>query len=304
MIDESSPAGSAAPVSIPATEVHAMHSPEIGGDFEIWVARPVAGARGLPKGPVGVLYLLDANLYFGTATEMTRLMHQLFGELPPLLVVGVAYPTDDPTLQGELRARDFTPTSDAGFAAMARNIPGAREPSLAEGERLGKGPSFLAFLRDRVRPFVEDRFEVAPANSVLWGSSLGGLFTLYAALSAPTSFDAFLATSPAIWWDDGFLLRLEEEVAAGEGLPATRIVLSVGADEERADIPMLARFRMVTNVESMADRLSARSYPGLEITRHVLEGESHTSVVAPALSRSLRAVFGPGSVGSPGRRSS
>ena len=279
------------PVSIPRTEVHTLHSEQVGEEFEVWIAHPVGGPMGLPEGPVAVLYVLDANLVFGTAVEMSRLMHQLYGELPPLLVVGIAYPTDDPRLQAELRARDFTPTVDAEFERMAGSIPGAPEPTLPEGKRLGGAAAFLSFLQDTVRPYVEARFDVAPDRSSLSGASLGGLFALYAMLRDPGSFDAFLATSPAIWWDGDHILGLEDELAQAGRTLETQLVLAVGAGEERADIPMLARFRMVSNVRLLAERLSDRGYPGLRVSTHVLEGESHTSVIAPALSRGLREVY-------------
>jgi len=277
-------------VSIPHTEVHRLHSDQVGADFELWVAHPVAGVMPLPEGPRSVLYVLDANLFFGTAVEMTRIMAQLYGELPPLLVIGIAYDTDDPGLQAELRGRDFTPTGDAGFAAMSRSMPGAREPTLPEDERLGGAPRFLSFLRDDVRPFIQDRYEVAEGGSTLFGSSLGGLFALYALLDDPDSFDAYIVTSPAIWWDGEMLFGLEEGLAAARDDLATKLVLAVGGLEEDPRIPMLAQFKMVTNVERMAERLAGRGYPSLSLTGLVLDGESHTSVVPVALTRGLRAI--------------
>lgn len=65
---------STGPVSIPDTEVHRVHAERIGAEFEIWIARPQAGFVPIPDGPLNVLYVLDANLLFGTAVEMTRLM--------------------------------------------------------------------------------------------------------------------------------------------------------------------------------------------------------------------------------------
>lgn len=283
--------GSGTPrVAIPHTEVHRLYSDQVGADFELWVAHPVAGVMPLPEGPRSVLYVLDANLFFGTAVEMTRIMSQLYGELPPLLVVGVAYDTDDPGLQAELRARDFTPTGDPGFAAMARSIPGAREPSLPEDRRLGGASSFLSFLREDVRPFIEDRYDVADGGSTLFGSSLGGLFALYALLEAPDSFDAWIATSPAIWWDGEMLFGLEQGLAGARDDLETTLVLAVGGLEEDPRVPMLAQFKMVTNVERMGDRLGGREYPSLSLTTLVLDGESHTSVVPVALTRGLRAI--------------
>ena len=157
------------PVTLPSTEVFDLYSEHAQADYQLWVASPVQGIMPMPPGPRHVLYVLDANLFFGTAVEMTRLMAQLYGELPPLLVVGIAYDTAVPAVQAELRARDFTPTADAGFEAMARRLPGATEPTLPEGRRLGRGPEFLSFLSSEVRPFIEERYaplqRAAPCSS-------------------------------------------------------------------------------------------------------------------------------------------
>lgn len=278
------------PVPIPATEVHTVFSEHVGTEFQVWIAHPVPGIMPFPPGPRRVLYVLDANLFFGTAVEMTRIMSQLYGELPPLVVVGVAYPTDDPVLQAELRARDFTPSCDSGFEEMAKRLPGAREPTLPEGERLGGAARFLAFLRDELQPFVRETVSVSETGSTVFGSSLGGLFVLYALFSEPDTFDSYIATSPAIWWDGEAVLGLEAQRAASGDLDAA-LVLAVGALEENPQIPMLAQFKMVTNVNRMEETLSARKHASLRLSRFVLEGESHTSVVPVALTRGLRAIY-------------
>jgi hypothetical protein len=280
------------PVAIPRTEVFDVHSENADADFQIWVATPVAGMIPLPPGPRQVLVVLDANLFFGTAVEMTRLMSQLYGELPPLLVVGIGYGTTVPSIQAELRARDFTPTADAGFEAMARAWPGAPTPTLPDGRRLGRAAEFLAFLIEEVKPFVEQRYDVAEEGSTLFGSSLGGLFTLYALMERPDAFDAFVAVSPAIWWDGALLLQREADLAASRDDLEATLFLAVGSNEERAEIQALAPFKMVSNVHTLAAQLSARAYPSLDLTTFVAEGESHTTVVPLALTRGLRHVYG------------
>lgn len=281
-------------VTIPHTEVFDVHSTNADADFQIWVATPVAGMMPLPPGPRQVVYVLDANLFFGTAVEMTRLMSQLYGELPPLLIVGIGYDTTVPSVQAELRARDFTPTADAGFAAMAQALPGAPEPTLPEGRRLGRAAEFLAFLTEEAKPFVEQRYEVAERGSTLFGSSLGGLFTLYTLTERPDAFDAFLAVSPAIWWDDGLILKREAELGAEQDDLEATLFLGVGSNEERADIPALAPFKMVTNVRALAEQLEARGYPSFELTTLVADAESHTTVVPVALTRGLRYIYAGG----------
>jgi len=100
----------------------------------------------MAEGPRKVLYVLDADLFFGTAVETARLAHQLYGELPPLLVVGIAY-GEEPGVQGQLRTRDFTPSADPGFDRMTASFPGF-EPLLPEGERKGGAERFLDFLHE------------------------------------------------------------------------------------------------------------------------------------------------------------
>lgn len=279
-------------VEIPRTEIHAVQSEEIGAEFEIWIAdpgEPRMGSSGLPT----VLYLLDANLYFGTATEMTRLMTQLFGELPPVLVVGIAYPTDDPAVSAQLRNRDFTPSADPGFAEMVAQMPDF-EPVLPEGERMGHADRFLDFLVDEVRPLAEGRHATDPEHAILFGSSLSGLFALHALLRRPNAFTDYIAVSPAIWWNDAELLGLEDARGGEWDDLDARLYLAVGELEESERVPFLARYRMITNARELAGRLEARSYPSFQLRNEVIAGETHTSVVPSALIRGLRWLAAPG----------
>ncbi len=289
-------------VSLPDTEIHSLHSDIIGDDFEIWIARPQAGFAPLPPGPTAVLYVLDANLCFGTAVEMTRIMHKLYGELPPLLIVGIAYPTDNGFLQGALRTRDFTPSADASLAAMADSLPKPAQSFQVEPS-MGGGDRFLQFLQSEVKPFVSSRFEVASQNSTIFGSSLGGLLVTYALLTAPKSFDNFIAVSPSLWWDNEMMFCLESAQAEkarsnAQGDRQPKVFLAVGELEETPEIPMLARFKTVTNVHRMADQLGC--WETLSVQSAVISGETHTSVIPAALTRGLRSCLPSGQVGSVG----
>lgn len=286
------PLRGAPPVALAHTELHRLASTHVGRELEIRVALPVGGAMGPPSGPFGALYVLDGDLYFGTVLETTRLMHQLFGELPPLLVVGIACGTDDPLLQGELRARDFTFSDRSGLGDMGSYGPPGREPALPEGERLGGADPFLDFLTRELQPFIAERYDVSGRDATLLGSSLGGLFTLYALLTRPAAFSGYIAVSPALWWDNGALFELEQRRAAAARDLDARVFLAVGELEEDARVPGLVRFGLVSNTRDMADRLAGRGYPSLRVTSHVFPDEGHTSVVAPAFVRGIRALHG------------
>lgn len=274
------------PVSIPDTEVHPLHSKHVADDFELWIARPQAGFVATEPGPVRVLYVLDANLFFGTVVEMTRLMHKLYGELPPLLVVGVAYPTEDGLLQGALRTRDFTPSEDAGMAAMASSFPQSPEAARIR-PTMGGAEAFRRFLEEEAKPFVDERFDVQHDGQILFGSSLGGLFVLHTLWTTPDAFDTYLAVSPALWWNDDEAFRtVESRVTALDRRPG--VFIAVGELEEAPEVPMLARFRMVTNARAMATRLQDDAIADLQVDFEEFAGESHTSVVPGALTRGLR----------------
>lgn len=272
-------------VSLARTEAHLLHSAQVEDDFQVWIGHPIPGWAGPSPVPARVLYVLDADLCFATALEMTRLMHQLYGELPPILVVGLAYGGGDPRRQAQLRNRDFTPSSMAQYEQM---IAAGGPPILPEGRRMGRAAQFLDFLREDVRPFVEQRFEVSAAHSILFGSSLGGLFAMWAFLTAPESFANYIAASPALWWDSDMLFALEQAKNAGRADLNAGLFLAVGAHEEDPLLPMLKPFKMVSNLTRMAQQLSGRAFPSLRLHSEIIAGETHTSVIPAALTRGLR----------------
>jgi hypothetical protein len=263
-------------VSIPDTEVHGFRSKVVDDDFELWIARPQAGFFSQQERPAGVLFVLDANLFFGTAVEMTRIMHKLYAELPALLVVGIAYPTNDWMLQGALRTRDFTPSAvemPTGFQPppLARPV----EPSM------GGAAAFLEFLEREVKPFLRSRYGLTDERTILFGSSMGGLLVAHAALTAPGSFDDFIAVSPALWWNREEVFEREQESARA----TANVFIAVGGLEEDPAVHGLAEFKMVTNARRFAARMAGSSS---RVHFEEIAGETHTSVVPVALTRGLR----------------
>jgi predicted alpha/beta superfamily hydrolase len=264
----------AGPAVIHETDTFRIKSRRVGAEFEIRVARPLPRFFGGVPSTYDVLYMLDGDFFFGVATDMTRLMHRLFGELPPILVVGIGYGTVDGGVINDRRNRDFTPTADAG--------------TLLSG---GASP-FLEFLRDELKPLIAERYPQATGLSTLFGSSMGGLFASVAALERPESFDRYIIASPALWWDDHVLVRTVSQRPLWRGDATARVFMAVGALEEGAGIPQVDGFRLVSNVRDLAQRLQMRSAPGLEVWLHVFTDETHTSVVPTALTRGLRTLYG------------
>lgn len=74
--------------------------------------------------------------------------------------------------------------------------------------RGGGAEEHLAFLLQEVMPLIRSRWRTDGTPPRLVGSSLGGLFALWAALAHPGEFTALAAVSPSVWWNKGAVLAL------------------------------------------------------------------------------------------------
>ena len=274
------------PVHLSRTEVHPLTSRVTGERFELWLGHPIESWFSHDR-PRHLLYLLDANLFFGMAVEMTRLMHALFGELPPVVVAGIAYPDVDPGTQSRLRTGHFTPSPDHGFAEAARALapPGAPAP---EPPPMGGADDFLSFLRLQVDPFLREELGIGSAPSTLFGTSLGGLFAIHALRTAPEWVDHIIAGSPSLWWNQEEIFdQLVPGRYDGTG-GGPDLFLAVGGGEESPAVPRLSRYRLVTNTRRLAEMGERGALPCASTHLEIIEGESHTSAVPGALTRGLR----------------
>jgi predicted alpha/beta superfamily hydrolase len=262
------------------------------GVFQISVARVADAAT--RKRDVPILFVLDADMAFALAAEIARL-RGTGGLLPTAMVVGVGYGADFAQMT-KLRTADLTPPlSEVGRQALGR---------LADmiGEKEGGAEAFLTFLTDTLAPDILARYpEASPSNHILFGHSLAGLFAAYALLTRPHVFAAFLASSPALWWD-GFAVL--SHLAA---LPAKLRVLDrqplaficVGGKEQDPPtktspmVPMslpemqavVAQARMV---DAAAELAPALRQAGLrDVTYVAFQDEDHGTVIPSAITRGL-----------------
>ncbi|OYU69635.1 MAG: hypothetical protein CFE28_06260 [Alphaproteobacteria bacterium PA2] len=149
----------------------------------------------------------------------------------------------------------------------------------------GGADKFLDFLVHELRPFIEERYKVDPADQTLVGSSLGGLFGIYTYFRHSDAFTGYVINSPSLWWNNSEIMDLAERIALVPDTSTTMFV-SVGGAEPN-DAPSL----MVDNFHRLVGCLG--KIQGLELASHIFDGETHTSVIPAGLSRGLRTVFGP-----------
>jgi predicted alpha/beta superfamily hydrolase len=249
------------------TEIRELPPRPNGRAYQLYVALPGEYAEH-PERRYPVLYLCDGYWDFA-------LVNGFYGNLlydkvvPSAILVGFGYQGDKPDY-ANLRRWDYTPAAD----------PSAKPD---QGES-GHAAEFLRFVEHEVIPFVEREYRVDPSYRVLAGSSLGGLFTLYAALARPGLFQAYIAPSPAVAFADDWLFGYEDSFAKSGQKLRGRLFVSGAEKEEPAFLDAVKRFDA---------RLRQRSYPELTYEFRLVEGERHAGTKAESYNRGVRFAFAP-----------
>src|ERR1043166_865729 len=127
--------------------------------------------------------------------------------------------------------------ADRGVEAIVVGIPNAGRGRRYEYSPFrdpvqggGGGDSYLAFLAGTVKPLVDASFRTLPdrGHTIIAGSSLGGLISLYALWRHAAVFGAAGVLSPALWFAGRAVLGYVERTAPRT---AGRVYLDVGAGE-------------------------------------------------------------------------
>lgn len=73
----------------------------------------------------------------------------------------------------------------------------------------GEASEHLAAIVDRLKPYIDETLRTQPGrgSTSLMGSSMGGLFSFYAAWTRPEIFGGAICLSPSFWWADRFMVR-------------------------------------------------------------------------------------------------
>jgi len=277
-------------------EQFSLPHPSGAGQLTISVAAPAV----VPEAGAPVLYVVDGDVLFGIAAELSRTLTSVAG-FPPYYVVGIGYDADYADFL-KLRTADLTPSlSDEAAAGMGK------VGAVIGADRNGAAGVFLDFLVDTLRPQIAERYPgTAAATQILFGHSLGGLFATDALLTRPDAFSAFIISSPSLWWDGFSMLRklpVFPQLLAGQSRQP-RVFIDVGGKEQ--DPPTNVPEGMgVTIEEARAQIMSARmvdaarefaealKHSGVADLKHmVFADEDHVSVAPAALIHGMRFALG------------
>ena len=246
-----------------------------------------------PKDGYPVLYVLDGDGMFALASLAAQgmMMRQAENNAVPLLVVGVGY-SDQALIDLAARAEDYTPPSP-GYANTGDRL----------SKSFGGAERFYQFLSTQLPQSLQVQgYAINQKQQSILGHSYGGLFALYALLNHPQHFNNYLIASPSIWWNqERVLADLPSLPTKLDTLPVHQrlgVRLTVGEYEQKL-APFLPHHAerqgilhargMVSNVQKLGTQLQALDR--LQVETVVYAGETHASVVMPAINDGLKWLY-------------
>jgi predicted alpha/beta superfamily hydrolase len=184
-------------------------SPELRNFRDLVVALPPSYSEGDRRYPVVYMHdgqnLFDPDTSFAGAWGLTETLAALATSGTEAIVVAVPN-------TGRDRLYEYGPFRD-------RELGG------------GGGERYLAFLAGTVKQLVDRSFRTnpVPEQTVVAGSSMGGLISLYALFRHSDTFGAAGAMSPSVWFADQEILA--HAVRWAPLALGRRVYLDIGSDE-------------------------------------------------------------------------
>jgi predicted alpha/beta superfamily hydrolase len=265
-------------VSLISTETRLVRSMHTGRKYELSIGLPYDYAE-IPRQKWPVLYLLDANFYFGMVTEMVRSM-AVCGGSRDAVVVGIGYLTQARGLQAwrqvmAWRSKDLTPTRD-----VYREEQDSKR--LEKRVQTGGGAKFLSFLETELLPMVGKNYRVDPGERTLVGHSYGGLFALYTMLHKPRLFQRYVASSPGLHHNQRKILAFEADFARRRKTLPAHLFMTIGELEENQE------FEGVSNFYRFCSQIESRGYQGFTLIKKLFHGEDHCTAASLGLRAGIR----------------
>ncbi len=250
---------SAQDIAPPIPQKLVVHSNILNEDRIVWVRTPHGYESGKDVFPV--LYLTDGPAHINEiGNSIDFLVNN--GRMPPLIVVGIAN-TD--------RTRDLTPTR-----ADEKHDDGTvqHDPTSGGADR------FLDFIQTELMPEIDKRYRTAPYR-IFAGHSFGGLLAIHILTSRPDMFQAYIAVSPSLWWDNQHTLHQAQSFFAAHDELNKTLFFSLGNEDED----------MQSGFDELKKSLTARAPKDFRWASERFPDEDHGSTVLRAHYAGLRSIF-------------
>lgn len=249
-----------APSTTPVSFGHriAFPSEHLGETRDVFIRLPrgYAEEEGPNAARYPVLYLLDGGDYFEPFAGVVQYL-TMYDMIPELIVVAV--PHGD-----RMNELTFSPSNEENG-----NWPTS-----------GGAESFQRFLEEELIPAIDESYRTHPFR-ILAGHSLGGLFAVESMARSPHLFQATIALSPSVYWNQFEWLR--NAATLFDGITSWRHFLFIsGEQKDEEETRRLAEFQSL---------VEAQAPEGFEYHYACYPEENHASVALPALYQDLKQLF-------------
>lgn len=189
-----------------------FYSPQLNNSRDITLYLPPSYNENSAK-RYPVLYMHDGQNLFDPATapngvdwQVEQSFDQLIGQgaVREAIVVGIDNTAD--------RISEYTPTVDPTYGG-------------------GNADAYLDFIQQTLKPYIDAHYRTltdAP-DTMMMGSSLGGLLSCYAGLTRSTVYGAVGCMSSSFWWDNE---SFTQTVQAYQSKKPVRIYLDAGGNND------------------------------------------------------------------------
>jgi predicted alpha/beta superfamily hydrolase len=227
-----------------------LHSSTLNEDRVVWIRTPQNYEK--TQGPFPVLYLADGPTYINLVASTMDIL-ALNDRMPPLVIVGIAN-TD--------RTRDMTPSH-----ADEKNPDGTvhADPTSGGADR------FVDFIRNELMPEIGRRYRVAPFR-VFVGHSFGGLLAVHILITRPDMFQAYIAASPSLWWDNESTLHQAQDFFAAHAELNKRFFFDLGNEGAEMHSPFNALQKTLADKTPKDFHWKSAFYPDDDHGSSVLRG--------------------------------
>lgn len=136
----------------------------------------------------------------------------------------------------------------------------------ALGKIKGKGSVYMNWLVKTLKPYIDETYRTLPdrCNTIICGSSMGGLMALYGVTVYNHIFQRAACLSPSLWVSPGKVLEL---VARAHICRDTCIYMDYGSEE---------MFNHAANVESLISTSNLLLTKRVNLTLRVVPGGTHS----------------------------
>lgn len=149
----------------------------------------------------------DADATFGKSWGMNQYMQK---SRKQLIIVGV-----ECNHEGNCRLQEYSPFSFENTSL---------------GNIKGKGQIYMNWLIKELKPYIDEHYRTLPdrKNTIIAGSSMGGLMALYGACAYNHVFQRAACLSPSLWVDPGKVVQM---IAKAQIRRDTCIYMDYGSEE-------------------------------------------------------------------------